>query len=92
MEHELFICLCNNTEHQLIFSYFKDDEDRDVYVSVHLTPEYKIWKRIWMTVKYIFGYRSCYGHFDEFIFKKSDAPKLVKIAKALDPDVLNNKS
>ena len=28
--NELFICQCNNVEHQLIFSYFSDDEDRDV--------------------------------------------------------------
>lgn len=83
MEHELFVCQCNNTEHQLIFSYFPDDEDREVYVSVHLTPEYSIWRRIWMAIKYIFGYRSCYEHFDEFIFKHSDADKLQKVVNFL---------
>lgn len=81
--NELFICQCYNTEHQLIFSYFPDDEDKEVYVSVHLTPEYKIWKRIWMAIKYIFGYKSCYGHFDEFIFKKSDAERLQKVVDYL---------
>ena len=83
LEHELFICQCNNTEHQLIFSHFKDDEDHDVYVSVHLTPEYNIWKRIWMAIKYIFGYKCCYGHLDEFIFKKSDADRLQKVVNFL---------
>lgn len=81
--NELFICQCHNTEHQLIFSYFPEDEDKDVYVSVHLTPEYRLWKRIWMALRYIFGYRSCYGHFDEFIFKKSDAKRLQKVVDYL---------
>lgn len=61
--NELFICQCNNVEHQLIFSYFSNDEDRDV--SVHLSPD-SFWKRIWNSIKYIFGYRCMFGH---FIFK-----------------------
>ena len=84
--NELFICECYNTEHQLIFSYFPEDESnehKEVYVSVHLTLEYKLWKRIWMAIKYIFGYKSCYGHFDEFIFKKSDADRLQKVVNFL---------
>ena len=86
---DLFICECNNVEHQLIFSYFEDDDPKysDVYLEVHLNPEYNIFKRIWYAIKYIFGYRSMYGHFDCFIFKKSDAPKLAKIVKYLDPNV-----
>lgn len=84
MNRELFICECNNTEHQLIFSYDKDWEE--VFVSIHLNPEYKIWKRIWMGIKYIFGYRSCYGHFDEFIFKKEDADKLQSVVNFLKND------
>lgn len=38
---ELFICQCHNTEHQLIFSYFPEDEDKDVYVFVYLIPDLK---------------------------------------------------
>ena len=81
--NELFICQCHNTEHQLIFSYFPEDEDKDVYVSVHLIPECRLWKRIWRAIRYIFGYRSRYGHFDEFIFKKSDALRLQKVVDYL---------
>ena len=77
--NELFICQCHNTEHQLIFSYFPEDKD----VSVHLIPEYRLWKRIWRAIRYIFSYRSRYGHFDEFIFKKSDAKRLQKVVDYL---------
>ena len=79
--NELFICKCHNTEHQLIFSYFPDDEN--VYVSIHLIPQNKLWKRLWLAIKYIFGYRSCYGHFDEFSFNKSDADRLQKVVNHL---------
>ena len=48
---EVFICKCYNTEHQLIFSYFTDE--KEVYVSVHLIPEYRIFKRIWNAIKFI---------------------------------------
>lgn len=81
VSYELFICRCNNTEYQLIFSYFKDSNE--VYVSVHLIPEKNIWKRIINSIKYIFGYRSKYGHFDEFIFSKSDADKLQEVVNYL---------
>ena len=79
MENELFICQCDNVEHQLIFSYFDDLDDGEVYVSIHLNPKHGIFKRIKYAIKYIFGYRSKYGDFDEFIFKNEDVHKLEKI-------------
>lgn len=79
--NELFICVCNNTEHQLIFSY--DTEWDDVFVSTYLKPESSIYKRICTAIKYIFGYKSKYGDFDEFIFKKSDVDKLQKVVDYL---------
>lgn len=80
--NKIFICACHNTEHQLVINYF-DDASKDVYVSVHLVPEKNIWKRIKNAVKYIFGYRSKYGCFDEFIFNPKDADKLQKIVDYL---------
>ena len=43
----------------------------------------KFLKRVWSAIKYIFGYRSKYGHFDEFIFNKEDSDKLQKIVNHL---------
>ena len=82
-KQELFICACNSVEHQLIMSYFADEEDREVYCSMHLKPERNIFKRIWKAIKYIFGHRSIYGDFDEFIFKQEDADRLQQIADYL---------
>ena len=79
--NELFLCKCLNTEHQLIFQYFPDD--KEVFVSVHLNPEHRLLKRIWVAIKYIFGYRCKYGHFDEFIFNGYDAERLQKVVDVL---------
>lgn len=79
---ELFICKCGNVEHQLIFSHSDDKDDKEIYLSVHLIPD-NFWRRIKNAVKYILGYRSRYGHFDEFILDPEDADKLQKVVTIL---------
>lgn len=74
--NDLFICQCNNIEHQLVLSY--EPNWNTVFVSVHLVPD-SFWKRIIHGIKYIFGHRCRFGDFDEFIFKKEDVDRLQKI-------------
>lgn len=78
---EFLICKCCNSEHQMRFMWWDDGQ---VYVDVLLNPEYRWWKRIIRAIKYIFGYRSKYGMFDEFILDKNDVPKLEKIIEYLN--------
>ena len=82
-QNELIICKCHNSEHQIIFKYWDDDLHDYVYMDVLINPEYKLWRRIKEAIKYIFGYRSKYGMFDEFILDKKDIPKLEKIVEYL---------
>lgn len=82
MEQELFICSCENTEHQIVFSYFEDDDIHNVYATTHLSKK-SFWKRLKYGIKYIFGYQSKYGAFDEFIFNSKDVSKLEKIVEYL---------
>lgn len=71
--HNLFVCACYNVEHQIIFTY--NPEWDEIYVSVYLRPD-NFFKRIKNAVKYIFGHRSRYGDFDEFIFNNNDIERL----------------
>lgn len=81
---ELLICKCYSPEHQILFRWFGDDLDiGEVYMEVLLNPEYKWWKRVWIAIKYIFGYRCKYGMFDEVVLNKEDIPKLEKIIEYL---------
>lgn len=72
------ICECGSSEHQLIIRTFDDDED--VYVDVHLAS-LPFWKRVKYAFKYIFGYKSKYGAWDEIIINKQEFKQLHKKIK-----------
>ena len=61
------ICACYSDEHTLRLTHFKADPERDssdeVYWSVYLNP-YPWYKRLWVAVRYVFGYRSKFGSWD----------------------------
>lgn len=78
----LFICACFNTEHQLIMNTEMKDT---VFCSIFLKPD-TFFKRVVNGFKYIFGYKSKYGDFDEFIFRPEDADKLQKVVDHLKGD------
>ena len=83
---EIVVCDCGSYEHQIIIKatdWGDGDEDNGfVYLEVHLTPM-RWWKRLWYGIKYIFGYRCCYGAFEEVILKPSDVTKFEKVVKWL---------
>lgn len=76
----VLICDCSSTEHQIVI--FPDSEDEMVYMHVHLTKHGFI-RRLKVAIKYIFGYKSKYGAWDEFIFKPEHADKLYEIANLI---------
>lgn len=83
MKKHLCLCKCNSIEHQAVFTYFTDDNDeKEVYLSVHLS-KLGFWQRLIHGVKYIFGHRSMYGDFEEFIFKPEDWKTLNTVSKYL---------
>ena len=78
LERKTFICDCHSLEHQMHFWY--DDELQQVYTEVHLV-KYGLFSRVKYALKYIFGYKSRFGAFDEFIFKPEDIKKLKEYLK-----------
>ena len=77
----LLLCDCSSDEHQLIVKW--DNDDNEVYVSVHLSTYHGFWKRLWHGLKYAFGHKSRYGAFDEIILRKEDADNLQKVVDHL---------
>lgn len=87
MQEELLICKCGDPAHQLIVFYDNNPNDKQVYVTVHLSPKQKFFKRLKSGLKYIFGRkRSIYGDFDEIILRPEDAGKLQKVVDYLNED------
>lgn len=61
-------CDCNSNEHVLRFTIDLDENDEypmpHVYTSLFLN-QYRPWyARIWVALKYVFGYNCKYGHWD----------------------------
>lgn len=75
---EILICECHNTEHQLLFLYSEEDGYPMCYLHTHLIKR-PIWQRIKYGIKYIFGYQSKFGAFDEFIINPIDSYKLQEL-------------
>lgn len=74
MVTEFFECACFSDEHTLKFSY--DPDENELFTSVYLNQYRNVWKRIWVAVKYVFGYPSKYGHWDCFVMQPEDAERL----------------
>lgn len=75
-------CSCYHKEHQLSLSYLLPSDqipdDRLSELSVHVFLAERVWfKRVWLGIKYIFGFKCAYGHFQEILLKESDLPKII---------------
>jgi len=83
MEDKILICDCSSAEHQLVLRY-DDDKDlgRQVFVEIHLVP--LVWyKRLWLGIKYIFGYKCKYGNFEEMILSPKHARQIYNLYRFL---------
>lgn len=87
--HLVLICSCNSTEHQIVFhkSSGNDWFPPEVYAHVHLVRR-SFWYRFKYGLKYIFGYKSKYGAWDEFILDKSHIEDLQTIIKHLEDETV----
>ena len=77
---ELILCKCHSPEHMMLFRTVEGDDE--VFVTFHLR-RLPFFKRLWAGIKYIFGYTSMYGDFDEIILRPEDAYKFEKVVKYL---------
>jgi len=70
-----FECECGSDEHTLRFTL--DKKDKEIYTSIFLNNYDNIFKRIFRAIKYIFGYKCKYGHWDCWIMRENDVQKLL---------------
>ena len=82
MKPEYFECQCSSPEHLWRVWFDDDPSDPCIFMSVFLSnaPWYS---RIVSGLKYIFGHKSRYGHFDEFILKAEDCDRLIEVLERL---------
>lgn len=89
MERKFILCECGWAEHQLLFFYDPDEDDSrfySLYVEVHLSTWKGFFRRLWAAIRYVFGYRSRYGHWDSIMIDVKQAKELLDfITKFLNP-------
>jgi hypothetical protein len=82
LETQFFDCACHSPEHTLRFIW--DDEDNEIYTEVYLCHYFNFFKRLWVALKYVFGYKCKYGHWDCFILNNKDAQRLKDLLNKLE--------
>jgi len=77
-EHLYIPCSCSDAEHGLRFMIDPNDIF-PLYCSVFLA-EHRGWRgffrRCWLAIRYVFGYKCNYGHFSETLFEKWHVERL----------------
>lgn len=82
MEREIFVCSCGSLEHQV--SFWWDEEAKTLYCEPHLVTHNSFFKRMWVAIKYVFGYTSRFGTWDSTIFEQDDLVKLNAFLRGYD--------
>lgn len=82
LKNEYYECACGSLEHLLVAVL--DKEDNELHFEFHLCQYRNFFKRIWVAIKYIFGYKSRFGCFDTFILRNEDAERLIAMLEKLE--------
>lgn len=80
--HDFFTCVCGSDEHVLHITLDETpigDDPPELWVSMFLW-EWSWYKRIWIALKYIFGYKCRYGHWDTAAIQPHDAKRFSELA------------
>ncbi len=86
MKSEHFDCSCHSDEHTIVFRFFDDkvDDLKELYLSVYLNQYRNVFKRIWIAIKYVFGYKCKYGHWDCWTMVEDDCKRLKTILEKFE--------
>ena len=79
MTHDYFECVCDSADHTIRVTYFVDEEgffdEDEIYLETQL-PTQPFWQRLKKGLRYIFGYKCKYGHWESTVLKERDAIRL----------------
>ena len=85
MKSQYFDCACHSSNHTIRFDLsIEDNEFPDLYLSVQLNRWRNIFSRIWIAIRYIFGYECKYGHWDTWLLNHDDVSRLRELLEDFD--------
>ena len=83
-EYTYIECDCESSQHVLRFAY--DPEENDLWVEAQLVQYRNFWQRLWASIKYVFGYKCKYGHWDCTQISGEQAKRLIDVLIKLEAD------
>jgi hypothetical protein len=86
-QNNYLLCSCKNKEHKVLFFY--NVYNPGVYMQVHLVRK-PLLQRLVYAIKYVFGYRSKHGAFDEFVFHPDHSKQLLEVIDHLTDEHLHS--
>lgn len=81
MDIKRFECDCTTPQHTLRICREFEDIDSQIAIDVALNQYYPWYNRIWIAIKYIFGYTMPSGHYDCIILNKDKQAELIDFLK-----------
>ncbi len=82
-ENHYFECACWSNEHMLVFTYDYCGEDdfrqNEIIVSTFLANDRNFFGRVRDAIKYVFGYKCKYGHFECTIINEFEVLRLKEL-------------
>ena len=77
---EFFECICMSDEHVIKFRLDTYDHDNvELYMSIFLNQYRGFFGKLWIAIKYLFGYKCKYGHWDCTLLKLEDTDRLISL-------------
>jgi len=77
------VCTCGSTEHLIRLQLFQwmnkygETTDVDVSFEIHLVSNYSFLSRLWIGLKYIFGFKQKNGHFEDVLLNRDKAKEII---------------
>lgn len=77
--NDYFECQCCSKEHVFCVTseLSNDNSPPELYFHFQLIQYRKFFKRVWIAIKYIFGYQCRYGHWDTINIGEDDTNRLI---------------
>jgi len=80
MAHKAIVCSCNDINYSMLYETDVLGNEKFVFLYIHLN-KIPFHKRLIYAIKYIFGYQSSFGAFDEIIIDKDNIQGFENIVK-----------
>jgi len=69
-----------------VIRFIRCPEEGTVWLEVHLYKWRSVFKRVWVAIKYVFGYRCRFGHWDTIEIHPADAQRMIAMMERVISD------